>query len=143
MINLKCEKCHEREINFLYTTNINGDITIKKLCSECAVEDGLIKERVFSSKIPPFDPIGLFSLFDDTRARGFYAPLPVLGNAEIINFPPADNREMDISREKVADLRKKREVSELRARLEKAILEENFEFAISLRDEIRSREDVD
>ncbi len=138
---MKCEKCNERTINFIYTANINGRTTLKKLCSECAVTDGLLLNTHTHTHTHKKEALpNVFTLFEDIHTRGFIAPPPAMAELSKNRFAPADSRELDISQDKIADLRKLRELAELRVKLEKAIGEENFESAVSIRDEIRSRE---
>ena len=33
---MKCQNCGQSEVNFYYTSNINGAVTEKHLCSKCA-----------------------------------------------------------------------------------------------------------
>ena len=37
---MKCENCGKNEVTFVYQSNINGKITEKHLCSECAEKLG-------------------------------------------------------------------------------------------------------
>ena len=37
---MKCQKCGNNEVNFHYTSNINGSVTEAYLCSECAKDSG-------------------------------------------------------------------------------------------------------
>ena len=38
---MKCDRCGKEEVNFHYTSNINGNITEKHLCAQCAGELGI------------------------------------------------------------------------------------------------------
>ncbi|MGI6029653.1 MAG: UvrB/UvrC motif-containing protein [Candidatus Heteroscillospira sp.] len=135
---MKCEKCNEREANFFYTSNINGNVTKRSLCSQCAAEEGLADRggdmfRDFFRS--PFEMLNSF--WDD----GFFAPAsmlgtltrPVIGDASPVNTGniPADAGE---------DMKKKRRLVQLKAQLRNAVESENFEKAIELRDEIRKME---
>lgn len=33
---MKCENCGKNEVTFVYQSNVNGQITEKHLCAECA-----------------------------------------------------------------------------------------------------------
>ncbi|MCQ2406022.1 MAG: UvrB/UvrC motif-containing protein [Oscillospiraceae bacterium] len=44
---MKCEKCNNNEVSFIYESNINGKKSSKHLCSECAKAEGL--DRAFMS----------------------------------------------------------------------------------------------
>ena len=37
---MKCEKCGKSEVNFHYSSNVNGNITETHLCAQCAAESG-------------------------------------------------------------------------------------------------------
>ena len=37
---MKCQKCGKNDVNFHYSSNINGCVTEAHLCSECATESG-------------------------------------------------------------------------------------------------------
>ena len=37
---MKCQKCGKNEVNFHYSSNVNGCVTETYLCSECAAESG-------------------------------------------------------------------------------------------------------
>ena len=39
---MKCEKCNEKEANFFYEENVNGEKRSYHLCRACAEEMGLI-----------------------------------------------------------------------------------------------------
>ena len=41
---MKCENCGKEEVSFHYTSNINGNITEKHLCADCAVKLGFDKK---------------------------------------------------------------------------------------------------
>ena len=140
---MKCEKCNEREANFFYTSNINGQVTKRCLCSQCAAEEGLMDHNemfhnFFRSPFEDRGPFGLLSSFwDDSFFAPFGAlatmPRPYIGDATPVETHsiPADAG---------AELNARRELGELKARLQKAVEAENYEEAIRLRDQIRARE---
>jgi len=37
---MKCQKCGKNEVNFHYSSNVNGCVTETHLCSDCAAESG-------------------------------------------------------------------------------------------------------
>ena len=45
---MKCEKCNNKDANFHFKANINGEISEHHMCSECAEESGL-KDAMASS----------------------------------------------------------------------------------------------
>jgi len=44
---MKCQKCGINEVNFHYSTNVNGCITETHLCSKCAAESGFDMGQMF------------------------------------------------------------------------------------------------
>ena len=52
---MKCQNCGKNEVNFHYSTNVNGAVTETHLCSECAAQSGYDIESMFD----------LGSMFDD------------------------------------------------------------------------------
>jgi len=44
---MKCQKCGRNEVNFHYSSNVNGNVTEKHLCSSCAEESGYDMGRMF------------------------------------------------------------------------------------------------
>ncbi len=145
---MKCEKCNEREANFFYTSNINGKVTKRCLCSECAAEEGLMDHNemfhnFFRSPFEGRSPFGMLNSFlnDDFWSDSFFsrpfalgtATRPVIGDAAPVQTSsiPVDAGE---------ELKAKRELTQLKAQLQAAVEAEDFEKAISLRDKIRSME---
>jgi protein arginine kinase activator len=47
MTKMKCQKCGKNEVNFHYSSNVNGCVTETHLCSQCAAESGYDMERMF------------------------------------------------------------------------------------------------
>mgnify|MGYP000778584824 CR=1 FL=1 len=43
---MKCENCGKNEVTFIYQSNINGQVTEKHLCSECAEKLGLTRQAL-------------------------------------------------------------------------------------------------
>lgn len=41
---MKCENCGKNEVTFIYQSNVNGQVTEKHLCSECAEKLGLTRQ---------------------------------------------------------------------------------------------------
>ncbi|MGE4353800.1 MAG: UvrB/UvrC motif-containing protein [Oscillospiraceae bacterium] len=144
---MKCEKCNEREANFFYTSNINGKITNMHLCSECAAEEGLLNnDELFGGFFKdPFEMRDPFGMFEDFWNGNFFAPFgrtllatPTLERPEVERLE--ETEEDKIPADAGAEFKAKRELKALKAQLKKAVAAEDFEKAIKLRDEIRSRE---
>ena len=141
---MKCEKCIEREANFFYTSNINGEVTKKCLCHECAEAEGLLKnEDMFGSFFSMRSPFGLLDSIwnEDFWNDSFFAPFGRLGTLTRPGLAQSTRQETkNIPQHADEALKARRELTQLKSQLQKAVEEENFEEAIKLRDEIRSRE---
>jgi len=144
---MKCEKCNEREANFFYTSNINGKVTRRHLCAECAAEEGLMNhDEMFANFFAPFQrsPFGLLgSFWNDDFWSDMFAPFgrlalarPDTEQAEAV--PEAGDKA--IPADAGAEMKSRRELAALKAQLEKAVANEDFEKAIELRDKIRALE---
>jgi len=44
---MKCQKCEKNEVNFHYSSNVNGYVTETHLCSGCATESGYDIDKMF------------------------------------------------------------------------------------------------
>ena len=44
---MKCQKCGKNEVNFHYSSNVNGCVTETHLCTSCAAESGYNLGRMF------------------------------------------------------------------------------------------------
>ena len=138
---MKCEKCNEREANFFYTSNINGEVTKKCLCHECAQAEGLMEHQdMFGSFFNMRSPFGLLdSMWSDSFWNdNFFAPFGRLGT--LARPSVGEEKKAAIPDKAGDDLMAKREIAQLRAKMQKAVESENFEEAIKLRDEIKARE---
>jgi len=76
---MKCQKCGKNEVNFHYSSNVNGCVTETHLCSVCAEESGYDLEKFFSQgQLTGFGDIfgGMFPI----RAMSGFMPfaMPVL-----------------------------------------------------------------
>jgi protein arginine kinase activator len=140
---MKCEHCGKNEATFYYKSNINGRITEKHLCADCARELGYAES---------LRPASVFS--DDFFTRPFRLFEPLfggLGARLLTEFPePVDVTEQakaatdgkkepeglvdNVSREL---LQKERQRNALKAQMKAAIESENFEEAARLRDELK------
>ena len=74
---MKCEHCGKNEVSFVYQSNINGKVSEKHLCGECAEQMGYTRHIASRSRRMMQDLMsdGFFgrSLFDD-----FFTPMPSL-----------------------------------------------------------------
>jgi protein arginine kinase activator len=154
VIIMKCQNCGRKEINFHYSSNINGCVTETHLCSECAAKSGYDIEQLF-------DTGSIFDrFFPIINGRGGFLPvtIPLMGYNMVSPFAlrPYTGRRIKAStcdcgletktEEKTTeaqtanvddDMRKRRE---LYAQMRAAADNEEFEKAAGIRDEIRKLE---
>jgi protein arginine kinase activator len=159
---MKCEHCGKNEVAFVYQSNINGKVTEKHLCGECAEQLGYMKhvaahrqrmmqnfwdDRWFGSGLlEDFFSSGtglmgrmnrmLESPFDD-----FFADMPALnflGTAK--EEQPQPKQEELVSSEEQAVFSNERKLNALRVEMKQAVEQEKFERAAELRDQIRAME---
>ena len=141
---MKCQKCGNNEVNFRYSSNINGDVTEMLLCYECAKKLGYVSDETQSFTMPSLT--GMISeLFGTGMFLGFPAPeLMQNQNLPIYRQPAAPPKtaesERNVNIETSDDIKKRREINMLRERMRKATEEEDFEKAARLRDEIKKIE---
>ena len=168
---MKCDHCGKNEVSFVYQSNINGQITEKHLCGQCAdalgysqkaaaysrrmaesmrgVFDGFFGNRLWGGlagdlftgdrSLPDFGGLWGRELFDD-----FFRDMPALGTRQ---EQPArqteESREPALSQEEQARFARQRQLNQLRAELQEAVRQENYEHAAELRDQIRAMERED
>jgi len=164
---MKCQKCGKSEVNFHYSSNVNGNITETHLCSQCAEESGYDLRQILSQgQIVEFGQIfDLSSFFDVSQlvdpmfpVRGVsgFVPLaiPRMRSNNMLPFtvhPVTGKMEHDAPRvcgcgnnitkdpnEKVDEEMSLRR--ELNAQMRAAVEKEEFEKAAELRDMIRELE---
>ena len=157
---MKCENCGKNEVTFVYQSNINGKVTEKHLCSECAEKLGYTQKIAAHSQrmMQNFFGNSIFgnSFFDDFFSPvpslmgrmnrmledpfdDFFADMPALGAA------PAKQEEQKkeddlVDREEQGRFAYLRQMNALKMEMKKAVHQENFERAAELRDEIRKLE---
>ena len=154
---MKCENCGKNEVTFVYQSNINGKVTEKHLCSECAEKLGYPQKIAAHSQrmMQNFFGNSIFgnSFFDDFFSPvpslmgrmledpfdDFFADMPALGAA------PAKQEEQKkeddlVDREEQGRFAYLRQMNALKMEMKKAVHQENFERAAELRDEIHKLE---
>ena len=154
---MKCENCGKNEVTFVYQSNINGKVTEKHLCSECAEKLGYTQKIAAHSQrmMQNFFGNSIFgnSFFDDffppvpslmgrmleDPFDDFFADMPALGAA------PAKQEEQKkeddlVDREEQGRFAYLRQMNALKMEMKKAVHQENFERAAELRDEIHKLE---
>lgn len=152
---MKCENCGKNEVTFVYQSNVNGQVTEKHLCAECAEKLGYTQKLaaysqrmtrnlfgggLFDDFFTPFPSLlgglnrMLESPFDD-----FFADMPALG-APAEKQEPQKSQDTLLEQEEQNEISRTRRLNALRMEMQKAVAAENFERAAELRDEIHSME---
>jgi len=155
---MKCEHCGKNEVTLIYRSNMNGTVTEKHLCSECAEALGVTaqlakhRQRMMSG----FDSFFGRSLFDDffspmpslmSRMNrllenpfdDIFAEMPALQTGEVRQEEPKKQEEL-VDQETQSAFARTRELNALRVEMKQAAEEEEFERAAQLRDQIRRLE---
>lgn len=154
---MKCENCGKNEVTFVYQSNINGRVTEKHLCSECAEKLG------YSQKIAAHSQRMMQNFFGNSFFDDFFSPMPsLLGRMDRMLENPFDDfftdmpalsaspvQQQEQTQQKQDDLVNKeeqsrfaymRQLNALKMEMKKAVHQENFEHAAELRDQIRNLE---
>ena len=144
---MKCEKCGNAEAGFHYRAVINGDVTERHLCSDCAGEEGLIQMVNWSPLLPDmFGFAGMFNFgggYGRRRMESMFGGsrmMPSLEGVVTTEDVKPEASEASIPADAGIEMRVRREISVLRHRLHTAVHEEEFEEAAELRDKIRELE---
>ena len=153
---MKCEHCGKNEVTFVYQSNVNGQVTEKHLCADCAEKLGYTQRLaahsqrmmqnffgggLFDDFFTPFPSLlgglnrMLESPFDD-----FFADMPALGAPAEAKQEPQKAQDTLLEGEEQNQLSKTRQLNALRMEMQKAVQAENFERAAELRDQIHSME---
>ena len=159
---MKCENCGKNEVTFVYQSNINGQVTEKHLCSECAEKLGYTQKVASHSQRMMQNFFGN-SFFGDSFFDDFFSPRPSLFGRmnRLLENPfddffdampalsPAVSNQETAQEEKKDDLVGKeeqgrfaymRQMNALKLEMKKAVHQEDFEKAAELRDKIRALE---
>lgn len=149
---MKCENCGNEEVNFHFTAEINGNITEKHLCTECAGKLGYMGK---SDNKPEASFEDVFTdLFGARPSRrvfsGYGLMLPTFIIPTVGVFMPNAGYEEDdetetdkpveIKQEIDLEMQRRRELNIMREQMKKAAEAEEFERAAALRDSIKSLE---
>ena len=154
---MKCEHCGKNEVTFVYQSNINGEVTEKHLCSECAKELGYAKKFAdqrdrmmqgffgrsllddFFTPMPSL--LGRMNRMLEDPFDDFFADMPVLGAPAQKEVQPQQKQEDLVNAEEQSRFALMRQKNALRMEMKRAVREENFERAAELRDQLRELED--
>lgn len=152
---MKCQKCGINDVNFRYTSNVNGNVTEALLCTQCASESGYNIEEMFNlgqmfnfgsmsmpmqmfnrSASPIFGGImGIFpsAMTQNAETMG-QGGLPSCSCGHSTHNRSTSNVEID---EKMSKRR------ELKMQMNAAVQNEEFERAAELRDMLKELEAAD
>lgn len=147
---MKCEQCKKNDANFHSITNINGKITEKHLCSECAKQDNEFRDKRenlindfisdFKTSLSFFSPISSLG-FDDFFEDEFFnlSPLKIERQQENLKQQKEQNEIIQKRQEEKSQQKEKElDIKKLDLQLKKAVVEERYEDAIVLRDKIKA-----
>ena len=154
---MKCEHCGKNEVTFVYRSNVNGNVTEKHLCSECAEALGVTRKLADHSRRMMRGLDGFFgrSMFEDfftpmpslmsrmermleSPFEDIFASMPALRSGEAPKEEPKQEELVDS--ESQTRFARARELNALRQEMKQAAEQENFERAAELRDQIRALE---
>ena len=160
---MKCENCGKNEVTFVYQSNINGKVTEKHLCSECAEKLGYTQQIAAHSRSMMQNFFG-GSLLGNGFFDDFFSPMPSLmgrsgwmledpfddffADMPALSAAPAQQREENcqqkqndrVGKEEQSRFAYMRQMNALKLEMKKAVHQENFERAAELRDQIRQLE---
>ena len=158
---MKCENCGKNEVTFIYQSNINGKVTEKHLCSECAEKLGYTQKLTAHSRsmMQNFFGNSMFGggFFDDFFSPmpslmgrsgwlledpfdDFFAEMPALSAAPVQQQEEQKQQNDLVGKEEQSRFAYMRQVNALKLEMKKAVHQENFERAAQLRDQIRQLE---
>ena len=159
---MKCEHCGKNEVTFIYQSNINGKITEKHLCGECAEKLGISQKIADHSRSMMRDFFGgsllgngffddFFSPVPSLLSHGgrfledpfddFFTDMPALSAAPAQQEVRTSQKQEDlVGQEDQNWFSYQRKLNALRLEMKKAVHQENFERAAELRDEIHKLE---
>lgn len=157
---MKCEHCGKNEVTFLYRSSVNGNVTERHLCGECAEKLGYTRAMAaqnrsmmqnFFNRNSLFD--GFFSPVSDLMGRSgwlledpfedFFSEMPALRSAlqkEQQKVEPRKQQNELVDHEEQKRFSRMRQVNALRMEMRRAVGQEDFERAAQLRDELRALE---
>jgi len=148
---MKCQNCGKNEINFHYSSNVNGCVTETHLCSECAAKSGYDLGSMFNMG-------SIFEGFSPISMQRMFLPIPMFGHNLLSRLaswpqtgglpegecacgetcettaPETQPAEVD------AEMLKRREINIMREQMRLAADKDDFEKAAEIRDQIKQME---
>ena len=153
---MKCENCGKNEVTFVYQSNVNGQVTEKHLCAECAEKLGYTQRlAAYSQRMTRnlfggglfedfFTPVpsllGGLSRMLENPFDDFFADMPALGAPAEAKQEAPKSQDTLLEQEEQNKISRERQLNALRMEMQKAVSEEKFERAAELRDQIHSME---
>ncbi len=153
---MKCEHCGKNEVTFVYQSNVNGQVTEKHLCAECAEKLGYTQRlAAYSQRMTRnlfggglfedfFTPVpsllGGLSRMLENPFDDFFADMPALGAPAEAKQEAPKSQDTLLEQEEQNKISRERQLNALRMEMQKAVSEEKFERAAELRDQIHSME---
>ena len=133
---MKCQKCGQNEVNFYYSSNVNGAVTETHLCSPCATDAGYDIMSMFSFK-SMFEELMPISTRQISTNRYF---IPIARRAPVrkpaLTVTCECGNTITEKTESKADAQMK-EIRELNMQMRAAVEKEEFEKAAEIRDRIK------
>ena len=159
---MKCENCGKNEVTFVYQSNINGKVTEKHLCSECAEKLGYTQQIAAHSRSMMQNFFG-GSLLGNGFFDDFFSPMPSLmgrsgwmledpfddffADMPALSAAPAQQEQANqkqqddlVGKEDQSRFAYLRQMNALKMEMKKAVHQVNFERAAELRDQIHQLE---
>ena len=153
---MKCENCGKNEVTFVYQSNINGRVTEKHLCSECAEKLGYTQKIAAHSQrmMQNFFGGGLFDDFFspvptlmgrrswmlEDPFDDFFSEMPALCASPVKQEPSKQKADDLVDQEEQSRFAYMRQMNALKMEMKEAVHQENFERAAELRDQIHQLE---
>ena len=152
---MKCENCGKNEVTFVYQSNVNGHVTEKHLCADCAEKLGYTQRLAAQSQrmmrglfggglfddffTPVPSLLGRMSRMLEDPFDDFFADMPALGPARQ-EAPKEEKKDGLVDQEEQSRFARMRQMNALRMEMKRAVRQEDFERAAQLRDQIRALE---
>jgi len=141
---MKCQKCGTNEVNFHYSSNVNGCVAETHLCSKCAMESGYDLVNLFNELFPERGGVrGFMPMAIPVFKSNAFFPVTMRtqqnlqGQNEACNCGCETGKARQINVEVDEDMQIRRE---LNAQMRAAVEKEEFEKAAELRDKIKALE---
>ena len=146
---MKCQNCGKNEINFHYSSNINGSVTEAHLCSECASKAGYNFGHMFDTRRIASSFFPFFANRSIMPMQVMMMGMPEYHVAQQAGIQQADNAHCRVCETKVqessnvevdGEMQKRREINVIREQMRIAADNEDYEKAAQLRDQVRQLE---